>query len=67
MTARILVVDDEPDLELLILQRFRRQISDGEFSFSFADDGVNALAKLDNSPDIDMVVYATSTCRGWMG
>jgi adenylate cyclase len=56
MTARILVVDDEPDLELLILQRFRRQVSDGEFSFSFADDGVNALAKLDNSPDIDMLL-----------
>jgi adenylate cyclase len=32
MTARILVVDDEPDLELLILQRFRRQVSDGELS-----------------------------------
>ena len=56
MTARILVVDDEPDLEPLILQRFRRQVSDGEFSFSFADDGVNALAKLDNSPDIDMLL-----------
>ena len=56
MTARILVVDDEPDLELLILQRFRRQVSDGEFSFSFADDGVNALAKLDTSPDIDMLL-----------
>jgi adenylate cyclase len=56
MTARILVVDDEPDLELLILQRFRRQIRDGEFSFSFADDGVNALAKLDASPGIDMLL-----------
>ena len=29
MTSRILVVDDEPDLELLIVQRFRRQITDG--------------------------------------
>ena len=56
MTARILVVDDEPDLELLILQRFRRQIRDGEFNFSFADDGVNALAKLDADPDIDMLL-----------
>ena len=56
MTARILVVDDEPDLELLILQRFRRQIHDGEFSFTFADDGVNALAVLDASSDIDMLL-----------
>src|SRR3954454_10840323 len=56
MTAHILVVDDEPDLELLILQRFRRQISDREFKFTFADDGVNALAKLDADPDIDMLL-----------
>jgi CheY-like chemotaxis protein len=39
MTACILVVDDG----LLIRQRFRRQVSDGAFSFTFADDGVNAL------------------------
>ena len=56
MTARILVVDDEPDLELLILQRFRRQVSDGELSFTFADDGVNALSTLDANPDIDMLL-----------
>ena len=35
MTARILIVDDEPDLELLILQRSRPQLSDGELSFTF--------------------------------
>jgi adenylate cyclase len=56
MTARILVVDDEPDLELLILQRFRRQIRENEFSFTFADDGVNALAKLEADAEIDMLL-----------
>jgi adenylate cyclase len=56
MTARILVVDDEPDLEALIVQRFRRHIRDGEFSFVFAEDGVHALTVLAGSPDIDMVV-----------
>ncbi|HKD75913.1 MAG TPA: adenylate/guanylate cyclase domain-containing protein, partial [Ktedonobacterales bacterium] len=56
MTARILVVDDEPDLELLIVQRFRRQIRDGEYSFSFATDGVNALAALADDPSIDMLL-----------
>jgi len=56
MTARILVVDDEPDLELLIIQRFRRQIRDGEFSFVFADDGVNALAMLERDSAIDMLL-----------
>jgi len=54
--ARILVVDDEPDLELLIVQRFRRQVRDGSLSFAFAQDGVLALAALDKDPNIDMVV-----------
>ncbi|MFL5123315.1 MAG: adenylate/guanylate cyclase domain-containing response regulator, partial [Microvirga sp.] len=43
MSAKILVVDDEPDLEGLILQKFRRQIRDGSVSFLFARDGVEAL------------------------
>jgi adenylate cyclase len=54
--ARILVVDDEPDLELLIVQRFRRQIREGSYSFAFAQDGLNALVALEENPDIDMVV-----------
>jgi len=56
MNARILVVDDEPDLEALILQKFRRQIRDGAFSFLFAHDGVEALATLEANDDIDLIV-----------
>ncbi len=56
MTARILVVDDEPDLEALIVQRFRRQIREETFSFVFAQDGVSALARLDADSGIDMVI-----------
>ena len=56
MTARILVVDDEPDLEALIQQKFRQQIRDGAVSFLFAYDGVEALAVLKANRDVDMVV-----------
>ncbi len=56
MTANILVVDDEPDLESLILQKFRRQIREGVVSFLFAHDGVEALAMLALNRDVDMVV-----------
>ena len=56
MSASILVVDDEPDLESLLLQKFRRQIRDGTFRFLFARDGVEALAVLGANPDVDMVV-----------
>ncbi|MBR0714347.1 adenylate/guanylate cyclase domain-containing protein [Bradyrhizobium liaoningense] len=56
MTATILVVDDEPDLETLVLQKFRRQIRDGAVSFMFAHDGVEALESIAQNPDVDMVV-----------
>ncbi|HMO30745.1 adenylate/guanylate cyclase domain-containing protein [Enterovirga sp.] len=56
MTTKILVVDDEPDLETLVVQKFRRQIRDGVVSFLFAHDGVDALALLAENRDVDMVV-----------
>src|SRR5580704_11557806 len=56
MTARILVVDDEPDLETLIQQKFRHQIRDGAVKFLFAHDGIEALAALKANNDVDMVV-----------
>ena len=56
MTAKILVVDDEPDLEDLVRQKFRRQIKDGSIVFGFARDGVEALSFLAENGDFDMVV-----------
>jgi adenylate cyclase len=56
MTSRILVVDDEPDLEALIQQKFRHQIRDGAISFLFARDGVEALGVLAENQDVDLVV-----------
>jgi class 3 adenylate cyclase len=56
MTSTILVVDDEPDLEALVLQKFRRQIRDGAVNFVFARDGVEALQSIEARPDVDLVV-----------
>lgn len=56
MSATILFVDDEPDLEALVLQKFRRQIRDGEVAILFARDGLEALASLEQNPHVDMVV-----------
>ena len=55
-TYKILVVDDEPDLEPLILQRMRRNIRSGRYAFVFAHNGVEALEVLHRDSDIDMVV-----------
>ena len=54
--SRILMVDDEVDLELLVRQRFRRRIRKGEFEFLFAHNGVEALETLENNPDIRLVL-----------
>ena len=53
---KILVVDDEPDMEPLVLQRMRRHIRSGRYSFVFAQNGVEALEVLNKDSDIDMVV-----------
>ncbi len=54
--AKILVVDDEPDLELLLRQKFRRRIRSGAITLVFAQNGVEALEKLEKHKDIDMVL-----------
>ena len=56
MSTKILVVDDEPDLELLITQRFRKHIRDGRFTFVFAHSGLEALARLAENPNVDLIL-----------
>ncbi len=53
---KILVVDDEPDLEPLVKQRMRRQIRAKRYEFVFAHNGVEALEVLRKVSDIDMVL-----------
>ncbi len=56
MANKILVVDDEPDLEHLMRQRLRRDMRAGRFELVFAHNGVQALAKLEADREIDMVL-----------
>ena len=53
---RILIVVDEPDLEPLILRRMRRKIRLSQYSFLFAQNGVQALEQLNEHPDVDIVI-----------
>lgn len=54
--TKILVADDEVDLELLIKQRFRRQIRENKYQFVFALNGKEALQQLQQNKDIDVVL-----------
>ena len=55
-TIRVLVVDDEEDLELLVRQKFRRRIRGGELEFMFAGNGKEGLEKLQENPDVHLVL-----------
>ncbi len=55
-TYKILVVDDEPDVEPLVLQRMRRDIRSRKYEFVFAHNGVEAVELLNKDEDIDMVI-----------
>ncbi len=54
--ATILVVDDEADLEVLIKQKFRKKIRQNEYQFLFAENGVVALQKIVDHPEVDIVL-----------
>lgn len=54
--AKILVVDDEADLEVLIKQKFRQKIRQREYEFIFALNGLQALEQLEKNPDVELVL-----------
>lgn len=56
MAVKILSVDDELDLEVLLTQYFRRQIRKGEYEFAFAHNGLEALQKLLETSDFDIIL-----------
>jgi sigma-B regulation protein RsbU (phosphoserine phosphatase) len=56
MAVKILSVDDEMDLELLLTQYFRRKIRKGEYEFVFAHNGLEALTMMVKHPDIEIIL-----------
>ncbi|MBO7045416.1 MAG: SpoIIE family protein phosphatase [Prevotella sp.] len=56
MPVKILSVDDEMDLELLLTQYFRRQIRKGEYEFKFAHNGLEALTMLLQDKNFDIIL-----------
>ena len=55
-TRKVLVVDDEPEVEVMFRQRMRREIRAGQYEFVFALSGVHALEVLERHPDAGMVI-----------
>ena len=56
MTLLILVVDDEPDVELLFRQHFRRDLRGGRFTMEFAQSGDMALQRIADAPGVSIIL-----------
>ena len=55
-THKIMVVDAEPDLQMLILQKFRKKIHNDDYEFYFAENGMEALNVLNETKDISLIL-----------
>src|ERR1700744_1153723 len=64
---KILVVDDEADVQPLFLQRFRKEIKNHEFDFSFAQSGEEALNYLHNAPSEVVLILSDINMPGMSG
>ena len=56
MSLLILVVDDEPDVEPLFRQQFRRDIKAGRFVMEFAESAAGALLQIDRAEDVTLIL-----------
>jgi len=64
---KILVVDDEADVQPLFIQRFRREIKEGEFDFSFALSGEEALSYLQKNHSEVVLILSDINMPGMTG
>jgi CheY-like chemotaxis protein len=56
MSLLILVVDDEPDVEVLFRQQFRRDLREGRFTMEFARSGDSALARIAEAHGVSIIL-----------
>ena len=56
MSLLILVVDDEPDVEILFRQQFRRDLRDGRFTMEFAQSGPAALQRITDAAGVSLIL-----------
>ncbi len=56
MKLLILVVDDEPDIEMLFRQHFRKELRSGSFAMEFVRDGDAALRRIGDAADVALIL-----------
>ncbi len=64
---KVLVVDDEKDIQTLFEQRFRKEIKNGEMNFIFANSGNEALDYLHNQSHEFVLILSDINMPGMSG
>jgi CheY-like chemotaxis protein len=59
MTVRVLIVDDEPDVELLFRQQFHREVREGNYKLDFAMSALSSLAILDDACGEEIILLVS--------
>jgi CheY-like chemotaxis protein len=67
MKMKILVVDDESDMQILFEQRFRKEIKSGEMNFIFANSGISALDYLNHQDHEFVLILSDINMPGMSG
>jgi CheY-like chemotaxis protein len=56
VTLLVLVVDDEPDVEVLFRQQFRRELRTGRFTMEFAQSAPSALQRISDAASASLIL-----------
>ena len=65
MNCLVLVVDDEPDVEVLFRQQFRHDLRAGRFSMEFAQSAPSALQRISDASGVSLILILSDiTCPG---
>ena len=64
---KILVVDDESDVQILFEQRFRKEIKSGEMDFIFANSGISALDYINHQDHEFVLILSDINMPGMSG
>jgi CheY-like chemotaxis protein len=56
VTLLVLVVDDEPDVEILFRQQFRRELRSGRFTMEFAESAPAALKRITDAETVSLIL-----------
>ena len=65
MSFLVLVVDDEPDVEMLFRQQFRRDLRAGKFTMEFAESADKALRRISEITDESLILILSDINIAW--